>query len=70
MNEQLTLVADMDSRTKGPPVSNLTLPIINMEPTATCTTEVVTLTPSSSGFQLMSELTAKALEWTVPGLFP
>lgn len=70
MNEQLTLVADMDSRTKGPPVSNLTLPIINMEPTATCTTEVVTLTPSSSGFQLMSELTAKALEWTVPGLIP
>ena len=52
------------------PGASLAPPIINKEPTADHDAEVVALTPSSSGFQRMSEIASRALEWTVPGLIP
>lgn len=41
---------------------------VNKEPTEDHDAEVVALTPDGSGFQLMSAVKAKEVEWVVPNL--
>lgn len=43
---------------------------VNKEPTEDHDAEVVALTPDGSGFQLMSAVKAKEVEWVVPNLIP
>lgn len=69
MTEQTLPMADMIKPEKDPPSSSIEPPI-NKEPTEDHDAEVVALTPDGSGFQLMSAVKAKEVEWVVPNLIP
>lgn len=69
MNVPILQAANVPIEARSLPVPSTPLPITNREPPDQGT-EVTVLTPDGSGFQLMSAVKAKEVEWVVPNLIP